>query len=81
MITLQFVYHLSETVALFATLEMQNGDMVIFFLRSFRKSEILKKAVSGRRCINSNCYSDNGLESCRFPNIFLNLPRNVKQNV
>ena len=27
--------------------------VVIFFLRSFRKSEILKNAVSGRWCIDS----------------------------
>ena len=30
------------------TFGMQNGEMVIFFLRSFRKVRFLKNAVSGR---------------------------------
>ena len=40
-------------VALFKTYGMQSGGMVIFFLRSFRKSEVLKNAVSGRWCLDS----------------------------
>ena len=33
---------------------MQNGDMVIFFLKVFQKSEIMKNAVSGRWCLDSS---------------------------
>ena len=41
-------------MALFKTYGMQNGDKVIFFLRFFQKSEILKNAVSGRWCLDSS---------------------------
>ena len=32
---------------------MQNGDMVIFFCRSFRKKKDFENAVSGRWCLDS----------------------------
>ena len=35
---------------------MQNGDMVIFFLRVFRKVRFRKNAVSGRWCLDSNYF-------------------------
>ena len=40
-------------MAFLKTSGIQNGDMVIFFLRSFQKSEILKNEVSGRWCLDS----------------------------
>ena len=42
----------------FLRLGMQNGDMLIFFLEVFQKSEILKNAVSGRWCLDSSVHSN-----------------------
>ena len=43
-------------MALFKTFGLQNGDLLIFFLRSFRKSEISKNAVSERWCSDSSFF-------------------------
>ena len=43
-------------VALFKTDVKQNDDMVIFFLRSFRKRRFKKNAVSGRWFLDSKCH-------------------------
>ena len=49
-------------MARFKTLGMQNGDNDIFFLRCFRKKEILKNAVSGSRCMDSSLCIDYPVE-------------------